>query len=224
MKKRILSIFAIFAIMTAIVSCKDKAKEANTSEAEAATISESTSEKYVANVAESTIEWKGFKPTGTHNGTVNIESGVFATEAGQLQSGTFLIDMKSIVSIDMDEGEYKTKLENHLKGTVEGKEGDFFDVTKFPTGAFEITGSEAMEAGKTMLSGNLALKGQKHNISFPVTVTSEGDMMTIASEAFTIDRTKWGINFKSKSVFDNLGDNFINDEMELKITVKAKKK
>ena len=132
--------------------------------------------------------------------------------------------MNSIVSTDMDEGQYKTNLENHLKGTVEGKEGDFFDVTKFPTGAFEITGSKAMEGGKTMLSGNLALKGQKHNISFPVKVTTEGDMITIASEAFTIDRTKWGINYGSKSVFDNLGDKFINDDMELKITVQAKKK
>ncbi|OUR92219.1 lipid-binding protein [Flavobacteriales bacterium 34_180_T64] len=224
MKNRFLTIFTIFAIATSIVSCKDKAQEANTSEAEAATVSESTSVKYSVNTSESSIAWKGFKPTGTHNGTVNIESGVFATEKGQLQSGTFLIDMKSIVSNDMEEGEYKTKLENHLKGTVEGKEGDFFNVTKFPTGAFEITGSEAMEGGKTKLSGNLALKGQKHNVSFPVMITIEGDMITIASEAFTIDRTKWDINYGSKSVFDNLGDKFINDDMELQITVKAKKK
>jgi len=80
-----------------------------------------------------------------------------------------------------------------------------------------------MAAGKTRLSGNLAMLGQKHNISFPVTITNEDDMMTIESEAFTIDRTTWGINFKSKSVFDSLGDNFINDDMELKINIKAKK-
>ena len=217
MKKQIINILTIVAIGFAVIACKDKAKEANTSDAEAATIAASNSAKYLVNVGESTIEWKGFKPTGTHNGTVNIESGTFATNDGSIQSGTILIDMTSIVSTDL-EGKMKDNLENHLKGTVDGKEGDFFNVTKFPSGAFEVTGSEG-----NILSGNLTIKGIKNNVSFPVTVTNNGDDLTIASEAFTIDRTKWNVNYGSKSVFDNLGDKFINDDMELKITIKAKK-
>ncbi|MFD2917659.1 YceI family protein [Psychroserpens luteus] len=223
MKTKFLKFSMIIALAIAFTSCKDKAAEANTSDAEAAAVSESTSQKYVANIGESTITWKGYKPTGTHNGTINIESGIFKTDDGKLQSGTFLIDMTSITVVDLEAGDGKENLESHLKGTVEGKEGDFFDVTKFPSAAFEITGTEALAAGKTRLSGNLSIKGQKHNISFPVTISNEGDMMTIESEAFTIDRTKWGINYGSKSVFDNLGDKFINDDMELKIVVKAKK-
>ena len=223
MKTNFLKFSMIIALAIAFTSCKDKAAEANTSDAEAAAVSESTSQKYVANIGESTITWKGYKPTGSHNGTINIESGIFKTDDGKLQSGTFLIDMTSITVVDLEAGDGKENLESHLKGTVEGKEGDFFDVTKFPSAAFEITGTEALAAGKTRLSGNLSIKGQKHNISFPVTISNEGDMMTIKSEAFTIDRTKWGINYGSKSVFDNLGDKFINDDMELKIVVKAKK-
>nr|WP_321225520.1 YceI family protein [uncultured Psychroserpens sp.] len=223
MKTNFLKFSMIIALAIAFTSCKDKAAEANTSDAEAAAVSESTSQKYVANIGESTITWKGYKPTGSHNGTINIESGIFKTDDGKLQSGTFLIDMTSITVVDLEAGDGKENLESHLKGTVEGKEGDFFDVTKFPSAAFEITGTEALAAGKTRLSGNLSIKGQKHNISFPVTISNEGDMMTIESEAFTIDRTKWGINYGSKSVFDNLGDKFINDDMELKIVVKAKK-
>ncbi|WP_299278241.1 YceI family protein [uncultured Psychroserpens sp.] len=223
MRTKFLKFSMILAIAIAFTSCKDKAEEANTSDAEAAAVSESTSEKYTVNVAESTIHWKGFKPTGTHSGTINLENGVFKTDDGKLQSGTFLIDMKSISVTDLESGDGKENLEAHLMGTVEGKEGDFFDVTKFPTAAFEITGTEAMAAGKTRLSGNLAIKGQKHNISFPVTITNADGMMTIESEAFTIDRTTWGVNYGSKSVFDNLGDKFINDDMELKIVVKAKK-
>lgn len=221
MKKRILNIFAILTIGLALVACKDKAKEAETSEAKEAEVTETTAEKYVVNVAESTIEWKGFKPTGTHNGTISIENGVLRFNEGKLNSGTFLIDMKSIAVLDL-EGDYKTDLENHLKGTVEGKEDHFFNVAKFPTAAFEVTGSEVVE-GKTKLSGNLTLRGIKNNVTFPVNVTTEGDMMTLSSETFSIDRTKWGVNYGSKSIFDNLGDKFINDEMELKITVKAKK-
>ena len=222
MKKRILNVLMITAFAVVMVNCKDKAKEANTSEAEAAAVSESTTQKYVTDVTKSSIEWKGFKPTGTHNGTVNIDTGVFQVDSDVIQSGTFLIDMNSITDLDL-EGDMKTNLENHLKGTVDGKEGDFFNVTQFPTGSFEVTGvSEG--AGKTMLSGNLTLKGVKQNITFPISVVNEGDMLTITSEAFTIDRTKWGVNFGSKTVFDNLGDKFINDEIELKINVVAYKK
>nr|WP_321237099.1 YceI family protein [uncultured Psychroserpens sp.] len=223
MRTKFLKFSMILALTITFTSCKDKAAEANTSDAEAAAVSESTSQKYTVNVSESIIHWKGFKPTGTHTGTINLDNGVFKTDDGKLQSGTFLIDMKSINVTDLEAGNGKENLESHLMGTVEGKEGDFFNVTKFPTAVFEITATESIAAGKTRLSGNLAMTGQKHNISFPVTITNEGDMMTIESEPFTIDRTTWGINFKSKSVFDNLGEKFINDDMELKITIKAKK-
>ena len=223
MKTRFLNIALITFLSIAIVGCKKKADEANTSEAEAAAVSESTSQKYVADVTKSTIEWKGFKPTGTHNGTVKIDTGTFQVSDGNLQSGTFLIDMKSIVSLDL-EGDMKNNLEAHLMGTVEGKEGDFFNVKQFPSAAFEITGTESIAGGKINLSGNLTIKGIKNNVTFPARVKTEGDMMTITSDVFTIDRTKWGVNFGSKSVFDNLGDKFINDEMELKINVVAFKK
>ncbi|MFL0354648.1 YceI family protein [Xanthomarina sp. GH4-25] len=222
MKKRFTNILTIVAIAVSVVACK-KAKEANTSEAEPAAVAESTSQKYVTDVNASTIEWKGFKPTATHNGTIKIDTGVFQVMDNKLQSGTFLIDMASIEVLDL-EGEYKTNLENHLKGTVEGKEGDFFNINQFPSAAFEISSVESLEAGKTMLSGNLTIKGIENNISFPVTVSNEGDKLTISSESFTIDRTKWGVNYGSKSIFDNLGDKFINDEMELKINIVAFKK
>lgn len=215
---------ALLLVFTFVISgCKNKAEEANTSQAEAAAVSESSSEKFTVNVAESSIEWKGFKPTGTHYGTISLDNGVFKTDDGKLQSGTFLIDMNSISVSDLEAGDGKENLEAHLKGTVEGKENHFFDVTKFPSAAFEITSTESLAAGKTRLSGNLTIKGQKHNISFPVTITNTDDQMTIESDSFTIDRTKWNVNYGSKSIFDDLGDKFINDDIELKISIKAKK-
>jgi hypothetical protein len=47
--------------------------------------------------------------------------------------------------------------------------------------------------------------------------------MTLNTEVFTINRTDWGVNYGSKSVFENLGDKFINDDIELKISIKANK-
>ena len=74
-----------------------------------------------------------------------------------------------------------------------------------------------------MLQGNLTIKEETKNIAFPVEATVEDGTLTLESETFTIDRTDWGVNYGSKSVFDNLGDNFISDDMELKISVTAQR-
>ena len=138
MKTKYLNLFTILTLSIVLGSCKNKADEATTSETETVTAADAEAQKYTADVTKSTIEWKGSKPTGIHNGTINIEQGSFMIKDGAIQSGTFLIDMKSIEVLDM-EGEYKEKLEKHLMGTVEGKEDHFFDVNKFPTATFEVT-------------------------------------------------------------------------------------
>ncbi|MFD1614317.1 YceI family protein [Gelatiniphilus marinus] len=217
MKKSIATLFTIATIVVSLNSCKNKAKEANTKDAETVATAEATAEKFTANVTESTIEWKGFKPTGSHNGTINIENGVLSLKDGKINSGTFLIDMKSITVLDIPkEDEGNAKLAGHLKNA------DFFDVEKYPTAAFEITGFTETD-GKTMLSGNLTLKETKNNVTFPVTVTNTDGAVTLTSDTFTIDRSKWNVKYGSKSFFDNLGDKFINDDIELKISVKATK-
>ena len=201
----------MIAIGAAVVSCKNKADEATTTEAEEVAISESTSTKYMVNTDESVIEWAGYKPTGSHVGTINIESGVFTVNDGDLESGTFVINMGSL-----EESEDNQRLEGHLKSA------DFFEVETYPSAAFEITGYEMVD-GKAMLSGNLTMKDTKNNVTFPVTTTQDGDTITLTSEMFTIDRSKWNVKYQSKSFFSDLGEKFINDDIELKVTVKATK-
>ena len=67
------------------------------------------------------------------------------------------------------------------------------------------------------------MKDAVNNIKIPVTVDQNGDALTITSETFTIDRSKWNVQYGSKSFFDNLGDKFINDEIELQINITATK-
>lgn len=211
MKKNFVSIIIATVIAISIISCKDKTKEANTSEAEKVITTDVITDKYSVDYTASTIVWKGFKPTGTHNGTINIESGVLNLDNGKINGGTFLIQMNSI-----KESENNKKLEGHLKSA------DFFDVKKYPSAAFEITGLNEVD-GKTMLSGNLTLKDVKNNVTFPINVVNDNDTITLTSDTFTIDRTKWNVQYKSKSIFSDLGEKFINDDIELKITVKANK-
>ncbi|MFV8279972.1 YceI family protein, partial [Christiangramia marina] len=177
--------------------------------------------EYKVDTTASTIEWQGSKPTGNHTGTIAVKEGTFMATDSTIQSGTFVIDMQSIEVTDL-EGEEKSNLEAHLMGTVEGKEGDFFNVQEYPEATFEVTGITE-EEGTTMLQGNLTMKEVTKNISFPVTISKNNDTYTISSKDFSIDRTKWNVNYGSKSVFEGLGDKFINDEIQLTINLEAKK-
>ncbi|AXT19363.1 YceI family protein [Flavobacteriaceae bacterium AU392] len=212
MKKKVLNIFAFATVVIAIVSFKnsDTKIENNSTEAKALVENEFASE-YIVDITASSIEWKGSKPTGTHNGTIKLSNGTFKAEGNAISSGTFTMDMSSLKDADGN-----TRLEGHLKSD------DFFDIEKFPNAKFVVTGINN-RTGKTMLIGNLTIKDKTNAISFPITVKSNEDTVIITSETFIIDRSKWNVRYGSKSFFDNLGDKFISDEVELKINVVAKK-
>lgn len=224
MKKTIMNLFLVTGIAASTIACKNEAKnKVEPGEAKEAATPTEEAATYEIDTTASTIEWRGTKPTGEHRGTINIESGNIMATQEQITGGKVTIDMNSIKVTDegMDEKD-RTSLENHLKGTVEGKETDFFNVKKFPTATFEITGITEKD-GQKMLEGNLTIKDETKNIQFPINSDIDEEELSLESETFTIDRTNWKVNYGSKSVFDNLGDNFISDEMELTINVKAKK-
>lgn len=218
MKKQILNTLAAVALVAGVVSCKGEKNETEAKDAQEVAVVEDAA-KFKVDASSSTIAWVGSKPTGKHNGTINIENGV-VNVAGDAITGTFLIDMTSITVTDLEAGDGKESLEGHLKGMAEGKEDHFFNVAKYPTAAFEVTGVTEKD-GKKMMQGNLTIRDQKKNIEFPVSYTVEGENMTLTSEPFTIDRTDWGVNYGSQSVFDNLGDKFISDDIELTVNLKA---
>ncbi|MAX70458.1 MAG: lipid-binding protein [Flavobacteriaceae bacterium] len=216
MKTPIFKFFAVVALIT-FSSCGDKAKEAETKEAAEAAVAKVEAVAYTADTEKSMIEWTGYKPTGSHNGTIAIKDGKLKVNDNTVESGKFAIDMASIEVLDIPkEDEGNAKLAGHLMNA------DFFDVENHPVANFEVTGIETVD-GKTMLSGNLTMKEKTNNISFPVTTEVNGDTLTLTSETFTIDRSKWNIEYGSKSFFDNLGDKFINDDIELKVTLVANK-
>lgn len=221
MRKSILSTFIIAAFLMVVVGCKNDKNKAETSEAKDAATAQAEAMEFKVDTSASTIEWQGSKPTGEHTGTINLTEGTFSANDSIIESGSFVIDMLSINVTDL-EGEDKRDLEAHLMGTVEGKEGDFFNATKYPEATFEVTGITE-ENDQKMLSGNLTIKEKTKNITFPINIERSGDDIQITSEEFTIDRTNWDVNFGSRSVFDGLGDNFVSDDITLKINLKATK-
>ena len=215
MKKSILAI-AFIALST--LACKTDKKKVITEKAvkEIKKVEDPIS-SYKASISESTITWKGFKPLESHNGTIKILKGIFDIQDGILKAGEFTIDMNSINCLDLEAGKGKAKLEGHLKNA------DFFDVKNFPTAKFAVTGSE-IKGTKNLITGNFTLRGETKSITIPVTITEdEAGNATFKSDIFSIDRTEFGVTYKSKKIDAALKDKFIKDLIEISFDIKAKK-
>ena len=161
---------------------------------------------------QSKFEWLAKKVTGEHYGDVMIKSGVLDVKGGKIVGGNFEIDTRTINATDL-EGEYKQKLDGHLKSA------DFFDVEKHPTAKFVITKAE-QTGSDAKITGNLTIKGITHEITFPAKVEIKDHTLT-ATATFDVNRTKWDIKYGSGSFFDGLGDKMIYDDFNVKINLKA---
>lgn len=213
-----------FLSIALTTSCK-KAAGDKAVVSEAAEVKASMGTSLAVDLAGSSINWEGAKPTGSHTGTIKLSGGEVKMDGRQLTGGSFTLDMNSINVTDLEGGK-KAGLEAHLKGTAEGKEDHFFNVPQHPTGQFDITKVVKLDGDETathMIYGNLTLKGMTKEIGFKALVGIGDGRIEVTTPAFTIDRTQWGVNYNSKSVFSDLGDNFVNDEIGLSITLKAGK-
>jgi polyisoprenoid-binding protein YceI len=184
----------------------------------------SAGETFNVNTNASKIIWEGYKPTGTHKGTIDLAAGALKIENGKVVDGKFTMDMNSIAVVDLS-GKQKDNLEAHLKGTSEGKEDDFFNVHDFPTATFEISKTIELkndEATNLMVYGNLTIKDQVQQIGIKSKLTIENNIIKLFAPKFSIDRTKWGLKYKSKN-FGDFKDNFINDDIGISISVIATK-
>lgn len=175
-----------------------------------------TVENYKASVEKSTITWKGYKVTGQHAGTVNLKSGDLEFNGDQLAGGSFAIDMTSITVTDL-KGEYKGKLEGHLKSP------DFFGVDKHPTATFVITRVIPKGTpGDYKVIGNMTIKNITKEIKFFANVKNVNGQK-VAKADLVIDRSDYDVRYGSGSFFDNLGDKTIYDEFDISIEMVAGK-
>ncbi len=213
-----------------IVSCSQgpEGQKAETGEKQESQLSASGTE-YAINHGESKVHWTGTKPTGEHYGVVGLKDGYLMFEDGQISGGNFVIDMTSIQVDDLEDPEMNQKLTGHLKSE------DFFEVESYPTATFEITNvepagdvsGEVLDDGfepDVKITGNLTMKDSTKSVSFYATVDEVGDKIDATSNTFIIDRSEWNVRYGSRSFFDDLQDQFIYDDIALKIDLSAEKK
>mgnify|MGYP003683236919 CR=1 FL=1 len=171
----------------------------------------------------STINWTGSKkiPGDNHTGTLMIKEGTIKVdEKMNLVGGTLTIDMNTLNSTDL-KGEWKKKLDGHLKSD------DFFAVEKHPEATFKITKVTPSGRNAFRIDGNLTLRGKTNPEHFNLTI-SKKDKVMVAEGKISFDRNKYGITYNSEtSVIKKIAkiakDKIINDKIDLAVKIQTTK-
>ena len=178
--------------------------------------------EYTVDTAQSWVKFTGRGVGKNHPATLSLLNGNVAVMNDTISGGSFIIDIKSM-KMEQKGKDIEGKLRPHLLS------GDFFDAEKFGTSKFEVTNVtpyEPKEGEKSLVdganyyvSGNLTLKDETKNITFPVRVDQDGETLK-AKANFDIDRTQWKINYGNDKT---LGDKFISETVNIEFYIEARK-
>ena len=159
------------------------------------------------------VKWTGRKVGGAHMGTIAISESTIDVVDSTV-TGSFTLDMTSIVCTDIKSEKSNASLVGHLKNK------DFFATDSIPTATFVITSSEAYddEPDYYEVVGDLTIKGITNAVRFSAKVVKEEDGVWVKA-AFIFDRTDFGISYGGSFV-DGIKDKAIYDDVEIEIDTK----
>lgn len=177
-----------------------------------------TNGDHLLSLPESVITWKVDYSVGTkgHAGTLKLSSGTMLVKDGIIQGGSFIIDMNSVRITDLMPDYGGKDLEDHLKSP------DFLSTADHPKGYFTVINSVRNGNDTFTVSGYLILKGISNSVTFPATITETKTSLTVTAE-FQVNRTLWGINYQSGSIFNLMKDEIISDNISVTLNFIFKK-
>ena len=167
-------------------------------------------QKFKISSAQSNINWIGKKVTGAHNGTIAVKGGEIVLTDGKLAGGKIVVDTTSIKILDITDPATNAQFAGHLASD------DFFSADRYPEATLEITAVSG-----AYVEGDLTIKGISHPAVFTIAVSVNGDQLT-ATGRLVLDRTKYGMKFRSGNFFKDLGDTLIYNDFELEVVITAK--
>lgn len=94
-------------------------------------------------------------------------------------------------------------------------------VTGAHNGTINLKDGEITSVQGDQVEGDLTIKGITNPVVFDIKATINDDTFT-ATGKIVIDRTKYGIKFRSGNFFQNLGDTLIYNDFELNVLLTAK--
>jgi polyisoprenoid-binding protein YceI len=215
MNNKLYTTYLILIISPLFFGCAGPVTGENKNNASASSLSLHVgNEKYfIIDTEESVVAWTGSSVHGKHEGYAYISKGELMIENSQLMGGTVEMDMNKIEGPGHGSG---NNLINHLKGP------DFFDIKKFPFSTIVITKVAAINGENKTVTGNLTIKGITHPVTFPAKMEVKGGIVK-ANAKLIIDRTDWGISYRSGRFYGMLADKAISDSIEFNINIVAKK-
>lgn len=193
------------------------------------------------NPQKSVTTWIGSKPTGQHDGVIEINQGYIIINEENVVGGSFEVDINSIKVMDLANEESKAKLTKHLLSK------DFFDANEYPKGYFKIRkitayDSSYLSSDKTefpskykpisanlykvinpncIVEGELTLRGKMKQVKFPASIDVNNSKV-IAEAKFNIDRTQWDIKYGDEaSIVDKAKDKFIYNTVNVGLYIEA---
>lgn len=170
-------------------------------------LSEEDEVRYELDTDASVLGWHAERIVGnSHEGTVPISSGSMRLERGVATEGGFVVDMTGITE--------SNDTQMFLKHIASD---DFFSVADHPTAAFSITRAVPTSGDGNVVNydvtGDLTIRGITNEVTFPANAVIVDEETLDVTANFQIDRTRWEINYDSGSIFLQLGDKAIRDEI-----------
>ena len=167
--------------------------------------------EYNIDVNSSIVKWLGRTPVKSHDGVISILEGSFSVNEKSFLKGLVVIDMNTINCTDLSGGGKKS-LEEHLKND------DFFSVNTYPQAKISMVSNLKSVDGFVEFQGALEIKGKTNPIIFKSKIEKQNGIYK-AKGSFNINRALYDVKYRSKSFFSDLGDKFINDEIEIEIEI-----
>ena len=118
--------------------------------------------------------------------------------------------MTSITCTDIESEKKNKYLVDHLK------DEDFFDVNQFPEAKLTVNRVKNIEGSQFEMKGNMTIKGITNPVTFNADIKINRNSYTAIAKII-IDRTNWGVEYKSGNIFKNLGDKIIYDDIEFDV-------
>jgi hypothetical protein len=163
-----------------------------------------------------TVIWIGKKFGGQHEGTIGVKELSIKQEEGRLVDESYaIIDMNDIVCTDITDAEDNKKLVDHLKND------DFFSSKKYPTSKLVIKATRPASRGYKFI-GELTLKDVTTELEGQYIIRKDNEGRDNLTLSFQFDRTAHDITYKSKSIFKDLGDHFIDDMITVETSITLK--
>jgi polyisoprenoid-binding protein YceI len=221
MMKKSLYVSICVASLLLLGSCENQPKGDDATVKSEQKASDISGQTFAVDTAASYVRFTGYGVGKNHPGKFKLSSGTVAIANNTVTGGTFTMNINSL-ELEQKEGPIQNKLHPHLLS------GDFFDAAKYGTAKFEITEVTPYDGGKDKslveganynVSGNLTLKEETKNVTFPAKIDLDANTLK-ATANFDIDRTQWGINYRSDK---SLGDKFISEKVNIQLDLQAVK-